>query len=163
MERLRGAYQGIGTKYLPSLLTQLDLRNSELPTLHILVHLDTRSSPHNLMAKAHTYNLHPTPGSQCLAREIDQLQDPLLVQVGRVLRSADEHGVDGVQVWVRVGLVDHVVAGDGNVGLQRVGGNGPPEQVGEDAPVAVVFGIGIGDGRVRLKDGEAEGVVWGCC
>lgn len=114
------------------------------------------------MAKADAHDLDPAVGGEGLPRELDQPQDPGLVQVRAVLAAADQHGVDGVQVrvgggfWVVV-VVDDVVGREGEVRLQGVGRDGTAEQVGEDAAVAVELGVGVGQRRVGLEDGEADG------
>lgn len=111
----RRTYQSVRPKHLPALLTQLDLGHANLPPLLVPVHLDSRGPRHDLVPKAHADHLDPPPGGQRLARELDQLHDPLVVQIRGVLRPADEHGVDGLQVGIHVGLVDDVVAGDGEL------------------------------------------------
>lgn len=115
------------------------------------------------MPETHPNHLHPAAGSKRLARELDQLHDPVNIQVSGVLRSADEHSVDGVQIGVCIRMVDHVVGGDGKVRLQGVRGDGALEEVCKDAPVALVLGIGVGDGSVCLENGKTNGVLGVVC
>lgn len=54
-------------------------------------------------------------------------------------------------------MVDHIVRRDGEVGFYSIRRDGAPEEIGKDATVAVEFGVGVGEGRVGLEDGEADG------
>lgn len=92
---------------------------------------------------------------------LDQPEDPLVGLEAVVLGARDEHGVDGLGVRVgRLVAVDHVVRRQVQLGPQRLvrPAARPPEQVREDAAVALVVVLGLHrrDGRVGLENREPD-------
>lgn len=73
-----------------------------------------------------------------------------------MLRPRHEHRVDVLEVRVRGGVVDDVVARDGEALGYGGGGDGGGEEGGEEACVVGVAGYGVGLGGVGFEDGEAD-------
>lgn len=77
------------------------LGNTELPAAVILADVSAHSATDNLVTEANTDDADAAAleTSPCV---VYKSQDPFVVLVGGVLRSAYENGVDLVEVWVCV-------------------------------------------------------------
>lgn len=109
------------------------------------------------MAEADADDLDPAVGlEQRAPRVVDQGHDPGVVGKGAVLGPCDEDGVDVVEGRVRADVVDDVVLGYGENGLDglRLGGGG--EEGREQATVVTVLCGRVGHGGVGHQDGEAS-------
>ena len=137
---------------------QVELGHGNLPAVGVPGDVGAHGPTHDLVTKADTQNPHTT-ALNGLPRILDEVLDPLFIVVGSMLGAGEQQGVDRVEVGIRLGVVDDVVGGDGELRAQGVGAaGGRSEEGSEDACVTTEPLVGFGLRGVGLEDGETEGL-----